>query len=249
MNGEQILLVEVGSGAHGTGLPGYEDHDETSVEVETPAQVFAASSMYRQGQRNRMERTAAPGAKSQPHDTDRQVYGLRSFLALAAKGNPSILMCLWAPVIETTDLGTQLRDMAPAFLGRHLVDPHRGYMRAQTLRLLGLAGNQGHGPHRPELIAKHGYDTKYAMHAARLGYQCDELLRHGRLTLPMVGEVGDWLRAVRRGEVPFEEWWERVLGLDRLLEIWGDSQRGRPGPDLVRIEAWSQEAHRRAWGW
>ena len=35
-----ILLVEVGSTAHGTGLPGGEDHDEMGVVVETPAQVL-----------------------------------------------------------------------------------------------------------------------------------------------------------------------------------------------------------------
>ena len=32
-----ILLVEVGSTAHGTGLPGGEDHDETAVMVHRSA--------------------------------------------------------------------------------------------------------------------------------------------------------------------------------------------------------------------
>ena len=31
-----ILLVEIGSTAHGTGLPGGEDHDKVRVVVETP---------------------------------------------------------------------------------------------------------------------------------------------------------------------------------------------------------------------
>ncbi len=66
-----ILLVEVGSTAHGTGLPGGEDHDELGIVVETPEQV------------------------------------------------------------------------------------------------VGLGGGW-----RQELIAAHGYDTKYAMHCARLGFQC-----------------------------------------------------------------------------
>jgi hypothetical protein len=34
-----ILLVEVGSTAHGTGLPGGEDHDEMGVVIETAEQV------------------------------------------------------------------------------------------------------------------------------------------------------------------------------------------------------------------
>ena len=33
---------------------------------------------------------------------------------------------------------------------------------------------------RPELIAAHGYDTKYAGHVLRLGYQGIEFLETGR---------------------------------------------------------------------
>ena len=35
-----ILLVEVGSTAHGTGLPGGEDQDETAIFIESAQQVF-----------------------------------------------------------------------------------------------------------------------------------------------------------------------------------------------------------------
>lgn len=38
---------------------------------------------------------------------------------------------------------------------------------------------------RPELVAEHGYDTKFAMHALRLGAQGVELLTTGRITLPV----------------------------------------------------------------
>lgn len=39
-----------------------------------------------------------------------------------------------------------------------------------------------------------------------------------RLQLPIAGEAAEWLRAVRRGEVAFEEWWDRCLALDGQLE-------------------------------
>ena len=38
-------------------------------------------------------------------DIDRTLYPLRRFLRLAASGNPSILMCLWAPVHHSTYRG------------------------------------------------------------------------------------------------------------------------------------------------
>ncbi|HSH59502.1 MAG TPA: nucleotidyltransferase domain-containing protein [Acidimicrobiales bacterium] len=65
---------------------------------------------------------------------------MRRFLRLAASGNPSILMALWAPVLYITPAGEELRALADAFVGRHVIPRYRGYMQAQTLRLLGLRG-------------------------------------------------------------------------------------------------------------
>ena len=171
-------------------------------------------------------------------------------IPLAASGNPSILMVLWAPVVQTTPLGDELRALAPAFIGRHVIPRYRGYMESQGMRMLGLKGN-GHGRRggggREELIDEYGYDTKYAMHAARLGYQCLELLTTGKLDLPIQGDPAVWLRAVRYGEVDFDEWWHRCLELDAALESLETDEDLPPGPDVERVEAWSADAHLRAW--
>jgi hypothetical protein len=53
-----ILLVEVGSTAHGTGLPAGEDHDEMGVVVEAPEQVLGLDD---RGFRTVMERTRPEG--------------------------------------------------------------------------------------------------------------------------------------------------------------------------------------------
>lgn len=84
-----ILLVEVGSTAHGTGLPGGEDHDEMGVVVETPVEVLGVPGY---GMRSVMQRTQPEGSRSGPGDVDRTLHSLRRFLHLAAVGNPSILM-------------------------------------------------------------------------------------------------------------------------------------------------------------
>lgn len=168
-----------------------------------------------------MHRTQPEGVRSGPGDTDRTLHSLRRFIRLAASGNASILMSLWAPVLYVTEEGQALRALGEAFVGRHVIARYRGYMQAQIMRLLGLRGG-GHGRRggggREELIDQHGYDTKYAMHAARLGFQGVELLTTRRLELPVAGEPAEWLRAVRRGEVPFEEWHRRCLALDAELE-------------------------------
>ena len=242
-----ILLVEVGSTAHGTGLPGGEDHDEMGVVIEPPEAVLGLDP---RGFTTVMQRTQPAGTRSGPGDTDRTLHSLRRFLRLAPGGNPSILMSLWAPVLYATDEGHQLRALADAFIGRHVVPRYRGYMESQAMRLLGTRGG-GHGRRgggqREELIAEHGYDTKYAMHCVRLGFQCIELLTTRQLQLPIQGEPAEWLRAVRRGDVPFGEWQARWRALDSALEKLGADETYPAGPDRSRIERWGVQAHLMRW--
>lgn len=244
---DMILLVEVGSTAHGTGIPGGEDHDETAIVIETPSQV-----LFSLGLRNKMKRTQPEGARSGPGDVDRQIYSLRSFLNLCVAGNPSIQLVLYAPILETTELGSELRDLAPYFIGRHIIPRYRGYMKGQMMRMQGLKAS-GHGKRgggkREELIKAHGYDTKYAMHAARLGFQCIELMNNEELILPIQGEPGEWLRAVRKGEVSYEDWENRVNELHKVLESMEDYEHYRNGPRLDKIEEWTIKAHRQYWNW
>jgi uncharacterized protein len=242
-----ILLVEVGSTAHGTGIPGGEDHDEIGVVVETPDQVLG---LNEDGFRTVMQRTQPEGTRSGPGDVDRTLYSLRRFVRLAASGNPSILMSFWSPVEMTTPEGDELRALGDAFIGRHVIPRYRGYMESQASRLLGLRGG-GHGSRgggrREELIEAHGWDSKFGMHCARLGFQGLELLSTGKLNLPIQGEPADWLRAVRRGDVPIEEWWNRSLELDAQLEAMESDESIPPGPDRPRIEAWMTDVHQRVW--
>jgi hypothetical protein len=242
-----ILLVEVGSTAHGTGIPGGEDQDEIGVVVEGPVDVLGLADP---GFSSVMQRTQPEGSRSGPGDVDRTLHSLRRFVRLAASGNPSILMTMWAPILYSSIEGDELRDLGEAFVGRHVVPRYRGYMQAQAQRLLGVRGG-GHGTRggggREELIAEHGYDTKYAMHCARLGFQGLELLAERRLALPIQGEPADWLRAVRRGGVPFEEWWSRVVELDTELARVADDDTIPEGPDRDRIETWTIATHLRMW--
>lgn len=235
-----ILVVEVGSGAHGTGLPGREDHDETVIWVESPEQVFA----LRDGEPKSISvRTQPVGVPSGPEDTDRNLYTLRRFLYLAAAGNPSIQLVLWGPVIQSTIWGSRLRDNAHWFVGRHLVPKYRGYMAAQRDRLLGLRGGR-HG-HMRETEA--GYDTKYAMHAARLGAQGVELLTTGRLILPIEGAVGERLREIRRGRWPLDHVVDWIATLDDRLDELSRDESIPAGPDRAAIVAWSVETHFDLW--
>ncbi len=209
-----ILLVQGGSEAYGTQLPGASDHDEIGVVIERLDSVMGIA----KPQDTAFARTQPPGVPSKPGDVDRQVYSLRKLARLAADGNPSILAVFWSPTIATTGLGDRLQRMGSYFVGRHVIPKFRGYMRSQTLRLLGLRGNAGHGPLRDDLTKEHGYDTKYAAHVTRLGLQGLELVMSGRLHLPMYDYDRRHVIDVRMGRLTFEEWWDDALALDAALE-------------------------------
>lgn len=235
-----ILLVEVGSSAYGTSLDdGHSDIDQIAIVIETPREVLGLGGAVK----NKNVRTQPEGVPSGPGDIDRAVYSLRSFAALAAKGNPNSLEVLYAPTIWTSPIGIEFTGHKYLFRSDRLVPRYRGYMQAQVERIVGTKGSGGHGHRgsggRAELIEAHGYDTKFAMHAARLGYQCLEIVRHFGLSMPIREPERSWLLAVRRGEVPFDEWFERVLELDgvmgELIGNVGEPQDAAINDLLVRL--------------
>jgi len=102
---------------------------------------------------------------------------------------------------------------------------------------------------RPELVAAHGYDTKYAMHAARLGVQGVELLESGRVTLPMPEPDRSRVMAIRTDERSFEEAIAEIDELEQRLAAALERSSLPDEPDREAVDAFLVDAYRRAWGW
>jgi RNA repair pathway DNA polymerase beta family len=138
----------------------------------------------------------------------------------------------------------------PAFaLGLRLADSGstRGYLRTQKERLIGVRGQKR--VNRPELIAAHGFDTKYAMHVVRLGRQGVELLTTGRLTLPMAEPDRSRIMAIRRGEVLEADVVAEVEEVEAELEAAILTSPLPREPDYAAVDEFIVEAYREAWGW
>lgn len=245
----EILGTVVGSGVHGIAIAGTDDHDEMGVYIERPDRVIG----LRRPADHYVFRTQPEGARAGPGDTDLVMYSLRKYLRLAAKGNPTALLPLYAPdeaVPAITQLGHELRALAPAVLSQRAVYRYLGYMNSQRERLL---GHGRHGmPSRPELVARYGYDVKYASHALRLAYQGLEIARDGRLTLPMPDHERERVLRVKRGDVAERD--DVIHEIDQiqaqLEELLATGRTPLPAePDLDTISDWSTSAHRRHWGW
>lgn len=248
--GGEILRTVVGSGVHGIAIAGHDDHDEMGVYVEPPEQLFGLAKNWE----HYVFRTRPEGARSGPGDTDLVIYSLRKYLRLAVKGNPTALLPLYAQgddVLVLTPLGEELRALAPSLLSRHAVWRFLGYMDSQRKRLT-LRGTRPGTSSRPDLVARYGYDVKYASHALRLAYQGREVVRDAWLTLPIPPAERERVLAIKRGDVPdlkdvLAEIDEVKAEVERMLSA--GSTPLPEEPDLATVQAWCIDAYRRSWGW
>lgn len=233
-----ILRGLVGSTAHGTGLDGHEDRDEMGICIEPPETVMGLCTFE-----HYIFRTQPEGVRSGPGDLDLCVYSLRKFCHLASKGNPSVLMMLWLPEYMTkTVLGVQLLQIRDAFVSREAGWRYLGYLMSQRG---GLTGEKTKKVSRPELVEKFGYDTKYAMHALRLGLQGIEYLSHRRVSIPVQEPDREYLRSVRRGEISLVK---VIEDIDRIAaELRDLTERTSGQADIATINRFLIEAHHRHW--
>jgi len=244
----EILRSVVGSGVHGIAIEGTDDHDEMGVYIEPPEWVLGV-------ERHREDyiwRTQPEGIRSGPGDTDLVLYSLRKYLRLAIKGNPTVMLPLFAPeasLVVVTPLGEELRRLRAAFLSRLAVERFLGYMQSQHERMLGQS--KRHVPNRPELIEKYGWDVKYGSHALRLAYQGFEIASTGNLSLPLPEPDRERVLAVKRGDVPRDEVSAEITRLEAAVRAILDQDRSplAATADLERITDWAIDAQRRQWNW
>ena len=245
-----ILRGLAGSTVHGLNVnDGIEDRDEMGVCVEPFDAAMSLRDPFEQFiYRSAAEREGRPDARSTAGDLDLTIYSLRKWTRLALKGNPTILLLLFTrsdQLVHCTPLGSELRALTPAIVSRRVQAPFLGYLRAQQQRLAGERGQKR--IHRPELEALYGFDTKYAMHMLRLGFQGVELLTTGQLTLPMREPERSFLLEVRRGKVSERDCFTRAEMLERELEELATSSPLPADPEEGRVEQWMLDAYRRQW--
>lgn len=251
-----ILRGTVGSTVHGLHHGGQDDRDEMAVFVEPPEYLIGLRLARRHGVRNPyrfehwIERTQPEGARSGPGDLDLVAYSLRKYVRLALKGHPTVLLLLFVPdelTLVETPLGQRLRQLRPAIVSKRAGRGYLGYLRGQKERLLGTRGQKR--VNRPELVEAHGFDTKYAMHALRLGYQGLELLETGWLTLPMPEPERSRVMAVRRGERSFDDVLVEITDVEYRLDVALERTELPESPDDGAVNAFLVDAYRQAWGW
>ncbi len=254
-----VLRAQVGSGVHGTSVAGQDDRDEMGICLEPPefvtgvARVPAGLSSdatvpFEQYHRHTAwDRPGGTANRSGAGDLDVVVYSARKWARLALDGNPTVLLLLFVPdeeVVVRDAAGAELVAHADRFVSRVAADRFLGYLRAQRAAMTGEVGAH---PNRAELVAAHGFDVKFAMHALRLGLQGVELLTTGRITLPVPEPDRSYLRRVRLGEVPLAEVVAAVEDAEARLLALRDGSAVPPAPDSAWVDGWLHRSYLAYW--
>ncbi|MFD7923954.1 DNA polymerase beta superfamily protein [Streptomyces sp. NPDC059740] len=163
-------------------------------------------------------------------------WELERFLHLALRSNPTVLECLFSPLLEYADeTGRALLDLRGAFLSRAAAGTFTGYADRQQARL--AADRSAGRPPRP----------KHALHLLRTLLTCRDLLRTGELTLD-VGPAREELLAVRAGELDPAYVAARAEDLRREVAEAALTSPLPPHPDRDRVEAFLRAVRRRSAG-
>ena len=256
-----ILRVQVGSGVHGITVDGgNDDRDEMGICLEPIEHVVGLARVpngiagsgtgvpFEQYERHTAwDRPGGVRERSGSGDLDVVVYSARKWARLALAGNPTVLIPLFAPDAETmlrTKAACELVDNAHRFVSKLAAERFLGYLTSQRRA---MTGESGAHTNRPELVALHGFDTKFAAHALRLGIQGIELLTTGRMNLPMLEHHRDHLRAVRRGEVDLNRVLADLADSERRLSELKVSADVPDQPDRGWVDDWLIRSHQAFW--
>lgn len=166
-------------------------------------------------------------------DTDLTIFSIVKYCHLCMNGNPNMIDSLFVPqncVLHCTDVGTMIRESRRLFLSKKVWHTFKGYAFSQ-LHKMSIKQPQ-EGSKRELNVKAHGYDTKFAYHIVRLIDEVEEILSTGDLTL---GRNREYLKAIRRGEVPEVDIRQRFTDQEKQLEELYHKSTLRYSPDVEAI--------------
>lgn len=243
--GEPGFLVLSGSRLYGIEGPN-SDYDYVGALIEPE--------IYRVGLKN----YKVPGGVHHQHGFEQhvfkgdnyegQVYSLWKLAFMLADGNPTMLCVMFAdPITDRYGICTdEFRKMA---VSRRSAHRFLKYMSAQRESMI---KQRARADERKDLIARFGYDTKFAGHLVRLGYQGIEFLTTGRITLPMPDEsltAGSRLNVldIRAGKWTMTQVLAEAEALERRMEAAYEASVLPETPDWDALNEWVVDKYQQAW--
>lgn len=199
-----ILFGKTGSHAYGTATS---ESDTDYKGIAIPPKEYYLGLKTFDGYNNNVGKQE----RNTKDDVDVSVSSIKKFVNSAMQGSPNELELLYLKDYEIiTALGRELVDNREMLLSKNVMDRYMGFARGQKKKV-NQSFHQGKG--RRELVEKHGYDTKSAMHSIRLLMTLSAILNgtfnQTELPLPQTEQ----LIRIRNGFYTFE-------GYDELFSLW-----------------------------
>jgi uncharacterized protein len=234
-----VHLFVGGSELHGAKVHGTDDLDIYGVYIEPPEIALGLESFP-----HFVWSTAENSRRNTAKDADLTLYSLKKWSGLACKGNPTALHFLFSQGVIRNPIWSAVIAQREVFLSCRCAKHFIGFADDQLKRLAGLKG-RGKKGQRTHLESKFGYDTKAGMHALRLLYECQELLRDHTITFPRPER--DFLIRVRTGKYPFD----RVIAMSqKLMQTCKELESHSTLPQKVDLHAVSTllaDCYRKSW--
>lgn len=169
------------------------------------------------------------------HQTQECYWEVEKLVVLALKANPSVLECLYSPIVEqATPLGRELLEIRECFLSQLIYQTFNGYVMSQFKRMQGDLRNRGQ------------VRWKHVMHLLRLLYSGIEALEEGFVRVQVTGDLRERLLAIKAGEVPWEETERWRKQLHQRFDQAARSTKLPEKPDYLRANQFVIHARRTA---
>lgn len=248
-----IFKTIVGSQMYGLVTPN-SDRDEVGVFV--PPKDFIMG-IHEVEQVEFRTNPTSSGKRNTKDDIDLVIYALPKFLSLLRKASPNTIELLFSPtncILYTSKWWKRIVDEKEIFLSLKIKHTFSGYAYSQRKKVLAKKKTyedyvsyieSGKSKEeamsmlkdpiggRIEYYEKFGYDVKFMSHTLRLLYSGLELLKEGRLALPL--NQNNLILDVKEGKYKLNEVLEMVEELNSYLDKAYISSGLRSQPDMKRI--------------
>jgi predicted nucleotidyltransferase len=184
----------------------------------------------------------AEGGKGREYDIT--VYSIIKFFRLCMENNPNMIDSLFVPrrcILYTTPIGELVRENRKAFLHKGAWHKFKGYAYSQVHKM----NSKNPIGKRKEIIAKYGYDVKFAYHVVRLLNEVEQILTEGDLDLERNREQ---LKAIRRGDWSQEKISQYFEQKENELESVYTNSTLPPIPDTEKLQNLLLECLERHYG-
>lgn len=203
-----IILAPTGSYAYGTNT---EDSDKDYKGVCIPTiDYYLGLNAF-----NEYNSSGGKNFRNTKDDVDVNIIHINKFVKDAMQGVPNnieILFIREQDYIKVLPEGQTLIDNRHLFLSKAIKHKFGGYAYSQIQKLKVKNSN---GTGRQDLIEKHGFDVKFAMHSVRLLTSAIEILETGDFSTYRGNR--ELLLDVRNGKYSFNEVLDMIEYYDNVL--------------------------------